>query len=181
MFDQIQHVFGDLEGLNGVFQRQRPVMKLRDPKTGDIVGTIESDMPDLFITTSNIPSSRTVRDGATLLTRFRRGQPFPNTPHLLWTIHGEKGELRLSAWGGTGIHAHSYDKPVTIEIHDFETDEVQAVDWEWANWQEQLPFVARSIGKLYEEFAQGNKAVPNFEDAARRHAQLNEMLGGWKA
>lgn len=116
-----------------------------------------------------------------MLFRFRRGQPFLGEPPLSWTINGEKGEIRLQAFGGSSLHAGSYDAPVTIEIHDFATDQVQKIEWGWQSWQEELPVVGRSVGLLYERFADGvAEGQPTFETALVRHEQLAKVLAGWE-
>lgn len=154
-------------------------MQLKD-STGKVVGDVDSELPDLIINTATLAGSHIVKEGATVLTRFRRGQQFPGTPPLTWTINGELGEIRLLAWGGTALHASVYDKSVTIEVHDFASDKVTPVEWDWADWQKKLPVNARSVGALYEAYADGRK-VPGFKDALVRHEQLETALERWQA
>lgn len=157
-------------------------MKLRDA-SNNIVGTVSSDVPDLIIVTGSLNDSKITQKGATLHVRFRRGQQFKGEPALTWHINCERGEIRLIAPSGTSLHANSYSEPVTIEIHDFVTDEVRAEVWEWPKWQEEagLPIVGRSVAKLYEVFYEsvlGNEVseFADFSDAFRRHQQLQTML-----
>jgi hypothetical protein len=111
------------------------------------------------------------------LLRFRRGQTFKGDPALVWTIQGTNGEIRLTAKDGTTLHASAYSGPVTIQVHDFATDTVEDVSWEWADWQEELPILARSVGEVYERFASGNGSVlASFDEAGVRHHQLNKLL-----
>lgn len=135
-------------------------------------------MPDLIIVTATLAPSPMVQPGASVLVRYRRGQTFPGQPPLTISINGEKGELRLTARSGAGIHANSYDAPVTIEVHDHATDKVEEVQWAWADWQEELPVIARNVGMVYEAYAEG-KDVATFENAQVRHNQLNGMLSAW--
>lgn len=180
MFDQIQHVLGELVGLRAQLQLQRPDVKLRDPSTLEVVETRTSDVPDLIITTSTLADPSISVPGATVLIRYRRGQPFPGEPPLVWTINGEKGEIRLTAHGGVGVQANVYSAPVTIEVHDFEQDQVREVDWSWQQWQDELPFVARNIASLYDNFAAGQSGnIASFGNALARHKQLDEILAGW--
>ena len=66
---------------------------------------------------------------------------------------------------------------MTIEVHDFETDEVTSEEWKWGSWQEELPLVARSIAVLYELFAAGDVSqYVTFDVALKRHEQLNSIL-----
>jgi hypothetical protein len=97
-----------------------------------------------------------------------------------WTINGEKGEIRLTAEGGTTLHADAHAASVVIEVHDLQTNEVSRVDWQWQPWQLELPISARSTGMLYEAFAEpGNLQYPTFDDALVRHKQLDAMLSKW--
>lgn len=173
MFDQVQHVLGEFLNLQGHFHLQRPQVKIRGTDK-----ELTSTVPDLIITVANLaPTSRTQKD-ATVLYRFRRGLPFPGEPALVWTIAGEKGEIRLIARDGTTLHASAYAGPVTIEVHDFAEDKVRAVEWSWEDWQEELPMITRSVAKLYERYANG-ESVPTFKDAVARHEQLESALSTW--
>lgn len=178
MFDQIQQVLGDLQNLEGHFHLQRPNVEIKDTETGKIIETVRSNVPDFIVATGSLAAtSDKIQQDARVLYRFRRGQPFVGEPPLVWTISGEKGEIRLQALGGTTLHASAYSQPVTVEIDDF-SGKVEQVAWEWADWQEELPINARSVGLLYERFAEGG-AVPSFEDALVRHEQLDRMIKSW--
>lgn len=100
----------------------------------------------------------------------------------MWTVNGEKGEIRLVSPGGPSLQAGSYTPPVTIEVHDFESDEVEVVDWSWESWQEELPIMARNIAALYERFAAGvvDDATSTFASALERHEQIGSLLSTWK-
>ncbi|KFA62404.1 hypothetical protein S40285_06424 [Stachybotrys chlorohalonatus IBT 40285] len=178
LFDQIQHLLGDFENLHGHLHLQRPNVTVFDPSTKATIDTIASNVPDLIIVTATLAPSPMVQPGASVLVRYRRGQTFPGQPPLTISINGEKGELRLTARSGAGIHANSYDAPVTIEVHDHATDKVEEVQWAWADWQEELPVIARNVGMVYEAYAEG-KDVATFENAQVRHNQLNGMLSAW--
>ncbi|GJN86268.1 hypothetical protein PLIIFM63780_009847 [Purpureocillium lilacinum] len=181
LFDQIQHVLGDIQGLQSRLQLQRPDVVLIDPSTTKAVETTRSDVPDLVIATGTLPATATTQQGANIVISYRRGQPFPNSPGLVWTINGEKGEVRLTAMGGPTLQSSAYTKPVTIEVHDFASDSVESVPWEWDAWQEELPIPGRNIARLYENFAEGkdNATTPSAEDALKRHVQLGEILEAW--
>lgn len=186
VFDYVQSVIGEAVDLQFKLQLQRPNMKLRNPSTNSIVRTVKSDVPDLITVTGSL-SGAGVAEGASLLVRFRRGQPFKGEPALTWHINCEKGEIRLTAPSGTSLHANSYSDPVTIEVHDFHTDKVSVVPWEWPEWEEELdlPIVGRSVAKLYEAFHAdtvegGRRMYPNFSDAIERHEQLSTLLASWR-
>ncbi|KAL7796752.1 hypothetical protein V8C37DRAFT_371351 [Trichoderma ceciliae] len=180
LFDQVQHVVGDLQDIKSHLQLQRPNVLLRNPSTKEVVETVKSNVPDLIIINGTLAASQIAAEGANVLFRFRRGQPFLGEPALSWTINGEKGEIRLQAFGGSSLHANSYTTPVTIEVHDFASDQVQTFEWSWQSWQEELPIVGRSVGVLYDKFSNGIvQGVPSFETALLRHEQLASVLAGW--
>lgn len=161
-------------------QLQRPVVRFRDRSTKEILGSKRSDVPDLIITTSSLSKSNIAQEGATVLTRSRRGQPFHGEPALVWTINGEKGEIRVTSPSAATLGAFAAE--VIVEVHDFETDQVQRIDWSWLDWQEELPVMSRNIGTLYDNFAVGKGDTDaSFKDALVRHEQLESILAGWDA
>ncbi|KAF3765697.1 NAD(P)-binding protein [Cryphonectria parasitica EP155] len=185
LFDSLQSTLGEATEVQTHLQLQRPTVKLRDA-SGKIVGEVASDVPDLIIAASSLKPSDSVEKGASLYIRFRRGQQFKGEPALTWHINCELGEIRVVSPSGTSLHANSYSAPVTIDVHDFATDEIRREEWEWPAWQEEtdLPIVARSVAALYEGFydhvSEGrDKNYPDFSDALSRHEQLSSMLSGW--
>lgn len=180
----VQAVLGELASVAGDFHLQRPGVQLVDAE-GKAVKTVRSDVPDLIFAHGKWNESSITQKNASLHYRFRRGQPFPGEPALEWTIHGEKGEIRVLSLKTTFIAVGSPDEPRYFEIHDFETDRVEKVEWDWEEWQRELPFPARHVGALYEEFAEtkekGAASYRTFDDAVRRHEQLEGMLAGWQA
>ncbi|KAI9149095.1 transcription co-repressor GAL80 [Paramyrothecium foliicola] len=180
-FDQVQHVLGDFERLDGRLHLQRPDGRVFDSKTKEVIETVASGVPDLFITTGSLAASDVAQKGAPVLMYFRRGAPFPGEPALIWSINGEKGEIRLTAQAGTALHASAYSGPVIIEVHDFESDKVEQVEWKWADWQEELPVVGRSVAAVYDAYADGRTdGLASFEDALRRHQQLGGLFSEWQ-
>ncbi|KAI1080121.1 hypothetical protein F5B20DRAFT_114877 [Whalleya microplaca] len=181
-FDTVQSVLGELQNEQSRLQLQRPLVKIRDPSKGDaIVETVKSDVPDLIIVTGSLPKSEHVVENATLLARYRRGQPFKGGPSYTWTIYGEKAEIRLTVIDGLGIHGSSKGDPITVELHNYETEKVERVDWE-SDERSELPGRARNIGALYEAYA-SNESVPypTFEHALKRHKQLDGILAKFSA
>ncbi|KAM0344149.1 hypothetical protein ACHAPU_007871 [Fusarium lateritium] len=182
IFDQFQYILGDITNFKGRLHNQRPNVRVRDSSTNEITSTTTSNVPDIIFATGTLKESQTAKKDASVLIRFRRGQPFPGDPHLTITINGEKGEIRLRVLGGTALHATSYSKPVVIEVHDFETDAVEEVEWKWQDWQEELPIVARSVAKVYDSLADGaEEGLVSFDDALIRHEQLEGLLKEWDA
>ncbi|KAK4153823.1 hypothetical protein C8A00DRAFT_14993 [Chaetomidium leptoderma] len=184
VFDMVQAALGELASTKGDVHLQRPEVRLEDA-AGNFSKTVQSNVPDLISVSGRWDESRITQKNATLHYRFRRGQPFPGEPALEWTINGEKGEIRIISPKTTFIQVGDPETPRVIEVHDFETNEVETVEWDWEAWQQDLPFPARSIGALYEAFAdaRGEEVGERYRtmaDAAKRHEQLEEILAGWQ-
>lgn len=180
MLDAVQFAIGELNNVKSTLQIQRPDVPIENRQTKEIIETVKSDVPDLVIATGTLRASPIAREGATLYFRLRRGQPFLGEDPLVWTINGEKGEIRLSSPGGTALQASAYNKPVTIKVHDHETDSVQKIEWDWTDWQKGISVIGRNTGALYENYVNGG-AYPTFEDALKLHEKLEEIMGDWKA
>ncbi|KAF5557209.1 transcription co-repressor GAL80, partial [Fusarium phyllophilum] len=149
-------IIGDITNFKSTLHNQRPNIRVRDPKTNEITHTTTSNVPDLILATGRLLESPTAQKDAAVLVRFRRGQPFPGSPHLSIAIAGEKGEIRVQVFTGTTLHgASAYEKPVVIEVHDFERDVVEKVEWKWEEWQQDIPLLARGVAAVYEAFAKG--------------------------
>ncbi|KAF7308354.1 GFO-IDH-MocA domain-containing protein [Mycena chlorophos] len=177
LFDTLQSIVGEMSNLQGHLHLQRPTINLRGPPSNEIVGTTNSNMPDLIFAHGTLAESPTTQKDAPVHIRTRVGQPWPGEPPLVVRINGGKGELRLTLWGGMSM-AFAYEwpaKPSVIEVHDYTTDQVEEVPWEWDEWQNELGNQAKNIGRLYEAYARG-EGYPTFEDAARRHEQLDKLL-----
>lgn len=177
MWDLAQSVLGEVAELCPSLQIQRPNIKIVDPSTMSIAETMGTDVPDLIFVSGTISPSETVTDGAMLLARFRRGQPFPGEPALVWTINGEKGEIRLLSPGSCALHATAYHHSVTLEVHDFTSGHVQTAGWSWSDWQKDLPIVSRNVGALYEAFMEEEELpIQTFDSATRRLEQVHGIL-----
>lgn len=184
MFDFVLSVLGELapESVHTKMQLQRPDVRIRDPESGRIVDTIHSDVPDLLSLHGALQPSPQTATSATLSFLFRRGQPFPGTPSLSWTINCEYGEIRLVSPSGLALQASAYDEPVTIHIHWFEDDRVEDVKFEWSKEQEEVPIPARSVMRSLYAFADGKEEGDGWvslEDAARRARQIEGFLAEW--
>ena len=66
------------------------------------------------------------------------------------------------------------DDGKSIQIHNFETDEVETIEWETRFLE--LPSPARGVAAMYEAFAEATEKYPDFEHAVLRHRQIEEML-----
>ena len=161
-------------------QIQRPDVKLRNADSQETIETITTQVPDLVVATARLEESKTAQKDASVLFRFRRGQPFKGEPALVWTINCERGEIRLISHSDILLHAGGYVSPVVIQIDDFESEQPREVEWQWESWQGELPIPARSVSKLYEVFSDGVAgSLPSFDDALVRHGQLQAMLDDW--
>lgn len=151
-------------------QIQRPNVRIRDPATNEIIDKVVSDVPDLLSLNGTISAPQAAPD-ATLSLLFRRGQPFPDTPALTWTVNCEHGEIRLVSPSSTSFETDGKDAPVTIHVHTFDDDVVTPVEWTWSDTQKGLPLPARNVLTPLVAFAkqqgEGDGWV-SLEDAARR-------------
>ncbi len=97
-------------------------------------------------------------------------------------MRGEKGELRLVSPGGPGLWSNDFPQPVTIEVHDYNTDDVSAVEWKWAPWQLDISCpvknrTGRNIAAIYEAYASGDESkYAVFGTALKRHEQLEKWI-----
>lgn len=155
-------------------------MTVGGKKSGKVVN---STTPDLILVAGTLPESKTTVKGASFHARMRRGQPFPGEPALVWSIHGEKGEIRLVSQDSANLQIGP--GPYVIQVHDFETNEIEPVDFKWEDHIQELPPMSRNIGVVYEAFAAaqagGEVAYPTFEHALKRHKQLEGFIAGWSA
>jgi hypothetical protein len=128
----------------------------------------------------SLPESPHVRANASLIAYFHRGQPYPGDPSLTWTLTGETGTIRLTAPAGISLQADAYAEPVTIAVHQFDTDKVDQVLWTWSERQMEVPIPARSVHHSLLSFANRDESgYVSLEDAARRAEQIAGWLEGW--
>lgn len=187
VFDFVLSTLGELDPstVSTKLQLQRPSVRIRDPATKKIVDSITSKVPDLLsLHGALVPSIQTVED-ATLSVFFRRGQPFPGTPPLAWTVNCEYGEIRIVNNAGTALHASGYDVPLVFQIHWYKDDRVEDVGFEWSKEQEAVPALGRSVMSALFGFADGLAGKEGggwvkLEDAAKRAAQIEGFLAGWE-
>ncbi|KAI9928365.1 hypothetical protein MW887_002403 [Aspergillus wentii] len=178
LIDYVQSVVGDIiPGTDHVhLQLQRPDIRIREPKTGEITETIRSNVPDLLSLHGTLPESPYTALNATLTAYFNRGQPYPNDPSLTWTLNCEHGTIRLTAPAGIALQAHAYAEPVTISVYRFETGEVEDVQWGWDEAQLEVSVPARSVLRSLVNLAEGREdGYVSLEDAVGRARQI----GGW--
>lgn len=180
--DYVHDVLGEFESLQSRMQLQRPILKIIDENGVTTDREVRSDVPDLLALHGKLAKGKTdIVDDATLSFTFRSGQPFKNTPGLIWTINGEKGEIMVTASNMGYLHVDSSRDPIEIKLHDHATDEVIEVEWDWQDWQKDLPYRSRIVAELYERFAHwwenGRPAgdVPEDREWPRLHDSLVRM------
>ncbi|KAH7231221.1 uncharacterized protein BKA55DRAFT_525411 [Fusarium redolens] len=175
LWEFLQYALGDTYDIRSKLQLQRPKVGLTS-KTGVMVGTVESDVPDLVSVSALLRPSQYIENGATVFITFHRGPPFPGEPNLTWTISGEKGELKFTAEGGTTPRTMA-SGAIKIELHDFSTGMVRDIPWAWEPWRQELPIAARGVAGVYEAYARGDQtAYCDFEHGLKRHEQLENIL-----
>lgn len=163
--DYIQQVLGsNFESSGSLLANQRhfvtlvkgdgAVISSHHPKTAD---------DHIFV------HGKLAKSGVVVSITLRGGKPFKGTPGLVWTIYGEKGEIRVTS---SGPFLQIGYPDLAVSIHDFAKDEVTEV--EIPEDLEALPLPARNIARVYELQAEG---VVNcsFEDAVERHAFLDKV------
>lgn len=178
MTDYIHFVLGEFESSHSHLQIQRPNQQIVNRETG-ASRAVTSDVPDLVSTHGTLQGSALVSEGASLTIDFKTGPPFPGTSTFTWIITGEKGRIRVSCQRGPFINSEGSDYPIPIEVEDFSTGEIKQVDWQWDDWQERLLGRGRNIAKLYDLYYEGRPkeyGLCDFEDAVKRHAEIDKML-----
>lgn len=98
---------------------------------------------------------------------------------LTWSINCEHGEIRVVSVTSPFLRFHEGDGPVTIQVHNFDSDEVKDVAWDWSEEQKQVPIIARDIMKSLLDFAGGKKEGDGWvglKDAAEYAEIINSFL-----
>ncbi|KAK3072005.1 hypothetical protein LTR53_007593 [Teratosphaeriaceae sp. CCFEE 6253] len=181
MIDWIHTIVGEYSTSHAHTQIQRPIFTVT--ASDGTTREAHSDVPDLVSVHGTLATSPHVAEGASLLLTFRAGPAFPDTPGFTWTLNGERGEIRVTSPSG-GYTQSEVDKTseIVIEVHDYATDIVRGVKWEWEpEWQASLFHRGRNLGRLYDLYAEGDEAirearVPDFDAAVARHTELDALL-----
>ncbi|KAI0835230.1 NAD(P)-binding protein [Hypoxylon sp. FL0890] len=190
--DYVHEVLGEFSSFKSRMQIQRPAIKVRG-KDGSQIEERRTDVPDLLTIHGQLaPGKADIVEDATLSLTYRSGQQFKGTPGFVWTINGEVGEIMVTA-NGAYVHSDSYREPIEIKIHDHATDEVVEVEWDWKDWQKELPYRSRIVGELYERFAHwwdngkpagvlpDDQNWPRLHDGLARMGELDELFKQYDA
>ncbi|KAI1452402.1 NAD(P)-binding protein [Annulohypoxylon moriforme] len=190
--DYVHEVLGEFSSFQSRMQIQRPVVKIIG-KDGSQIKERPTNVPDLLAIHGKLAKGKTnIADDATLSVTYRSGPQFKETPGFVWTINGELGEIMVTA-NGAYVHSDSYKDPIEIKLHDHITDEVVDVDWDWEDWQKELPYRSRIVAELYERFAHWwtsgkptgdlpeGQDWPRLHDAVIRMEELEEVFKQYDA
>ena len=89
-----------------------------------------------------------------------------------WTIHGEKGTIRISS--PSPFLQIGFDG-MKIELQEGEGNNVEVVDIGSDEFDGHA-YAARNVARVYKEFAKGEINC-SFEDAVERHALIEALYG----
>ncbi|OTB00184.1 hypothetical protein M426DRAFT_47889, partial [Hypoxylon sp. CI-4A] len=150
--DYVHEILGEFSSFQSRMQIQRPVIKIMG-KDNLQIGETRTDVPDFLAIHGKLAKGKAaIAEDATLSFTYRSGHQFKGTPGFVWSINGEIGEIMVTA-NGAYVHSDSYREPIEIKIHDHVSNEVVDVEWDWEEWQKELPYRSRIVAILYERFA----------------------------
>ena len=165
MIDFVLLVLGELSDFRSQLNIQRPQIPIIG-SDGSLLEIVTTDVADHIMLQGTLISS-----GAPLSVTFRRGPPFVGTPGFIWSIHGEKGEIRITA-AGPALQAD--DEETNITVHSFDQEEVEVIEWD--RRFKDLPRPARNVAAMYEAFASlETETYPDFGHAVLRHRHIEEV------
>lgn len=165
MIDFVVLVLGELSFFRSQLSIQRSQVPIID-SNGAVLETVTTDVADHIMLQGILTSS------APLSVTFRRGPPFKGTPGFIWSIHGEKGEIRISA---PGPALQASDDEADVTVHNFDQEELEVIEWD--QHFKDLPRSARNVAAMYEAFAnEETQKYPDFGHAVLRHRQIEEVF-----
>lgn len=176
MIDFVMLVLGELSNIKTQLSVQRPQVPIIGSK--GTVETVTTDVADHIMLQGTL-SQGTPSFGAPLSVTFRRGPPFKGTPGFEWLIHGEKGEIRITA-AGPALQVN--DDGTNITVYTFDQEEIEVIEWD--RTFKDLPQPARNVAAIYEAFALRDTkklldgAYPDFGRAVWLHKQIEEVCKG---
>jgi predicted dehydrogenase len=168
LIDAVQYSLGELNEVAAQLSTRWPDVRLVN-KDGSLNRTIKRDAPDHVLLQGTLSGS-----DVPLSIYLRNGQGFPNTPNLVWTILGTKGEIRITS--GSALNLGLPNEK--IEVFDYEKDVVEVVETEYASEIKDLPMFAGNVGTVYELYANGGtleQGLVGFEQAVALHGLLEAI------
>ncbi|KAL3450215.1 hypothetical protein BJX65DRAFT_305669 [Aspergillus insuetus] len=165
LLDTVQEVLGDFARVQSSLANQRPHVKIIRADGSVLEESARKTAPD------HIMLQGTLTSGAVFSATVRGGSPCKDTPGLVWSIYGERGEIRIlgpSAFielAGTS----------SIELYDFDKDVVEQIEYKKGTFNEFGP-LSRNVARVYEAIAAGDKSLLcDFEGAVKRHEFIEEV------
>lgn len=108
---------------------------------------------------------------------YHRAWPFPGEATITWTIACEDADVRLRVYDYPSLQADAYGKPVLIDIHRADTDEVESVTWQWPIGFEEPPVRSRNTARSLQALALGrDEDWADLKEAVRLIEQLESWL-----
>jgi len=108
--------------------------------------------------------------GIPLSFSLRGGKSFPGVPGMDWTIHGEKGTIRITS--SSPFLQIGFDD-MKIQLQDGEEDKAEDIAIPGDEF-DGYKHPARNVARVYKHFAEGTINC-TFEDAVERHALIDGM------
>ncbi|KAL4981262.1 hypothetical protein BDW68DRAFT_197315 [Aspergillus falconensis] len=165
LLDTVQEVLGNFASVQSLLANQRPSVKIVKADGSVLEETAKKTAPD------HIMIQGTLESGAVFSATVRGGSPFKGSPGLVWSIYGEKAEIRIL---GPSAFIELLGT-TSIELHDFDTNVVEQIELKKGAFTEFGP-MNRNLARVYEAIAAGDKSVLcDFEGAVKRHEFIEEL------
>lgn len=129
--DSVHAVLGEWDASETRTQIQKPEVMILSAESGLPQRAVVNVVPDLVAVHGTVTGKEYLVNGATLVVSWQNGPSFQGAPASVWTINGEKGQIQLISPVTPILATHAYTEPVTIKMHDYTTDEVDEVTWNW--------------------------------------------------
>ncbi|TAQ88458.1 hypothetical protein B7494_g3241 [Chlorociboria aeruginascens] len=161
MTDAFATVLGEFKHINSLTSIQRPTIDIMDGEKVVEKGLKRETADHIFI-------QGTLVSGAVASLSLATDKPFPGSTALVWNIHGDKGQLLITA-KNAAINIHE----LTIKFSDYESGNVEDVEIP-KDAQDELPQAGKNVGRSYAAYATG-EGYPTFEDAVLRHRLVDAI------
>lgn len=163
---------GEIETFQSILGNQRPSVDMIDPdQGGKHVKTVQKDTPDQILFQGRFAS------GALISYHLRGGNPFAGDKGLVWSIYGEKGEIKVTCPMCMMDIVHA---GVEMKLQVFGKDDVETLELPEDDFSD-LPHPAQNVGRIYAAYADGHKGgdsgFPDWQVGMKRHRLMEAM---WK-
>lgn len=141
-----------------------------DPsQDGKEVDKLQKDTPE------HVTLHGRLKSGAIFNYHLRGGPPFAGAEGLVWTIYGEKGEIRITSPASPIDISHD---GVKIQLHVGGEEEARTLELE-KDEMEALPDPAQSVGRIYLAYLEGKEGgeggYPTWEMGFKVHELIEDM------